>query len=122
MFGELLKVLELLIKTLANTPDKKREKFAKELARVYDAIVDVVARGREILDLRPNRWRHGGKEIALLSKQIGALDELKNALTEGKLGSVLKVHLPFASERLRFLAKTKRLTGYPSLVGLSYGG
>jgi len=108
MFSNILKVIELLLKHLANTPEKKRGEFAKELAAVYVAILEVIARGRRILELRPDL--SGGstrEEIVLLSEQVGAVQALREALTEGKLALVMKIHMSEPAEQLRFMMELK---------------
>ena len=99
MLDTMLKAVELLTKLLNKTPDEKRAELAQELACVRRAIKGVVKRGSQIMDLR-ERNREPGVEVALLSKQVGALDQLRRALKAPTLAEVLDIHIPSAAREI----------------------
>lgn len=69
MLDTALKALELLLNKLkeGSTPDKKREKLAKQLLQIYLDVDELVFRGREILALYKERPSTSGKAVTLLT-------------------------------------------------------
>lgn len=100
MLTDVLKVLELLVNTIKGhlTPERKRQKLAKDLLRVYLDTDDVVQRGRELLSLvGPEKLVAAINLDALLAQQA-ALRNLDEHLRP--VAPILKLHLPVQAERL----------------------
>jgi hypothetical protein len=104
MLGETLKALEILLAKINtdHSPDKKREKIAKELLRVYLDVRSVVERGETILTHLSSSEIDLSRRIpiTLLTLQTQALDDLRARLITGTIGNLLTLHLPVESRAL----------------------
>jgi hypothetical protein len=119
MLSDVLKALELMTDVIrsAKTPEKKRQRIAKQLLRIYLDIEMVVERGNDILsilrrgssvyyDVPRGKLQAQQRALQHLIDNISGLDEL----------AVLDLHLPHFKRELTvlFSLKWKRIGFYLS--------
>lgn len=104
MLGDLLKAIELLINAISRnkSPDHKREQLAKELVAIHQNLDIIVDRGYAIIELLAKDTGLAHRiSVQLLSEQIGALEEVGNALDTGAIATVLQLHQPSLAKKLK---------------------
>lgn len=108
MLGDILNALKLLLDALKTSDDKKRERVAKEVLRIYLGVADAVETGRKILSMLNNETSaHRGVSISLLTQQLQALHSLSDRLTSKRLVGILSLHLPRFNTALLCLLSAK---------------
>src|ERR1700682_2941521 len=76
LLPDALAAIKLILDTIRThfTPEKKRERFAKDLLKLYLDVVEIVARGRELLSyVNPNQPIAENIPIEALRSQQAAL-------------------------------------------------
>lgn len=89
-----------------HTPDKKRERLAKDLFKLYLDLVEISDRGRELLSyVAPNQPIADNFPIEVLRSQQAALIGFQRHLDN--VAAILEVHLPSRAKRLEVLTAVK---------------
>ncbi len=108
MWSALLRLAELLIKALTkdDTPEGKRRLLAKDLAKIYMDIDEIVDRGNELLSLfSSGALIVNDAEIAMLLAQQTALHSVRNHIQH--VAPILDIHFPEQASNLSLLIENK---------------
>ena len=97
MLGAIIKALQILINEIKDkkTPEKKRQKAAQQLKKLYFDIDKLVESGKGILALLNEKPSLGGSVLLerLKAKQ-NAIEHLLSDLKDKSIKSIVKLHLP----------------------------
>ena len=108
MWSALLKILELLMKAVNReaTPDQRRRFLAKDLAKIYMDIDELVNRGAELLSLfEAGSLVVNDARIDILLAQQDALHSIRNHLQ--RLAPLFAIQLPSQASALHLLIEGK---------------
>lgn len=97
MLTDILKVLELIINSVkgARTSEKKRQKVAKQLLKIYLDIERIVERGKGLLSfLKRDTTVVRNVAFGKLMAQQRALQNIIDDLNDQNIVSTLRLHLP----------------------------
>lgn len=103
MLAALLKALELLLNAIntSHSTDKKRASIAKELSNVYRQLRIVTERGESILSvIEQPSTAYRGVALHFLTEQVQAIQELRDALVSGTVGTLVNLHMPSETKEL----------------------
>lgn len=110
MLTTVLAAIKLLVDALKGqfTSDKKRERLAKDLFKVYLDLDEIVRQGRELVSyVAPDRPIAKGIPIEALRSQQMALETFQRHLD--RVAAILDLHLPSRTGRLEVFMAFKSL-------------
>jgi hypothetical protein len=108
LLPDALAAIKLIVDSIRTqfTPDKKRERFAKDLLKLYLDVGEIVARGRELLSyVNPNQPIAENIPIEVLRSQQAGLISFHKHLDS--VAAILELHLPSRAQRLEVLSAFK---------------
>lgn len=114
MLSDVLKALELLMDTVrsAKSPEKKRQKIAKQLLRLYLDLQRIAERGNDILNILKGEYSvYYDVALSKLQAQQRALQDLIDDINGLEGLALLELHLPHFKVNLTVLTypKVKRI-------------